>query len=137
VAKERNIQVSEIRHERTAHYKTLLRITLDTDKGKQEVAGTLFGDKPRIVSVNGVPLEAALGTRMLYVNNEDKPGLIGNLGQLLGDAKVNIANFHLGRTEDKSDAVALLEVDQEVSPELIAKIGKLPSVKNVRLLVIG
>jgi D-3-phosphoglycerate dehydrogenase len=134
VARDRNIEVSEIRHERTAHYKTLLRITLATESGKLEVAGTLFGDKPRIVSVGGVPLEASLGHRMLYVNNEDKPGLIGGLGQLLGDAQINIANFHLGRNTERRDAVALIEVDQDINAEVMAKIAELPSVKSVKLL---
>lgn len=134
VAKDRSIEVSEIRHERTAHYKTLMRIRIESDKGTQEISGTLFGDKPRMVSVNNVPLEAALGARMLYVNNEDKPGLIGNLGQLLGDAKINIANFHLGRDTEKQDAIALLEVDQAVDSKLIDKIAKLPSVKRVKLV---
>ena len=137
VAKDRKIDVSEMRHERTAHYKTLLKITVESDKGKFEISGTLFGDKPRLVSIDNVPLEAALGPRMLYVNNEDKPGLIGDLGNLLGDAKVNIANFHLGRNADAEDAIALLEVDHEVSDKLLAEISKLPSVKNVRLLLLG
>ncbi|MFZ4125114.1 MAG: ACT domain-containing protein, partial [Rickettsiales bacterium] len=69
-----------------------------------------------------------------YVNNEDKPGLIGGLGNLLGEAKINIANFHLGRNKEGSDAVALLEVDDEVSAKILEKIAKLPSVKAVELL---
>jgi D-3-phosphoglycerate dehydrogenase / 2-oxoglutarate reductase len=137
VAKERNIEVSEIRHERTAHYKTLMRIRIQSDKGTQEIAGTLFGDKPRVVSVNGVALEAALGQHMLYVNNEDKPGLIGNLGKLLGDAKINIANFHLGRNTEKSEAIALLEIDEPIDAALIASISKLPSVKRVQMIELG
>lgn len=134
VAKERNIEVSEVRHERTAHYKTLMRVNVTTDSGSFTVSGTLFGDKPRLVAVNNVALEATLGTRMLYVNNEDKPGLIGGLGNVLGDAKINIANFHLGRNPDVGDAVALLEVDDEVSAAVMEKIAKLPSVKQVRQL---
>jgi len=137
VAKDRNIDVSEVRHERTAHYKTLMRVTVHSDKGVFSVAGTLFGDKPRLVSVGDIALEASLGNRMLYVNNEDKPGLIGNLGNLLGEAKINIANFHLGRNKEGSDAVALLEVDDEISAKLLEKIGKLPSVKAVDLLIFG
>ena len=135
VAKERNIDVSEVRHERTAHYKTLMRVVVQSDKGVFSVSGTLFGDKPRLVAVGDIPLEAGLGNRMLYVNNEDKPGLIGNLGNLLGDAKINIANFHLGRNKEASDAVALIEVDQAISPEMLNKISKLPSVKAVNLLI--
>lgn len=134
VAKERNIDVSEVRHERTAHYKTLLRINAVYDGGSFSISGTLFGDKPRIVAVGDVALEASIGNRMLVIANEDKPGLIGGVGQLLGDAKVNIANFHLGRNAAATSAVALIEVDQEVSKAVIDKIGQLPSVKEVRAI---
>lgn len=136
VAKERNIDVSEVRHERTAHYKTLMRVSVTTDAGLFTISGTLFGDKPRLVAVGDVPLEATLGSRMLYVNNEDKPGLIGGLGNILGDAGINIANFHLGRNSERGDAVALLEVDDEVAADVLAKIAKLPSVKLVKQLFI-
>ncbi len=132
VAKDRNIDVAEVRHERTAHYKTLLRIVATYDGGSFSISGTLFGDKPRIVAVGDVALEASIGNRMLVIVNEDKPGLIGGVGQLLGDAKVNIANFHLGRNAAATSAVALIEVDQEISKALIDKIAKLPSVKEVR-----
>ena len=71
---------------------------------------------------------------MLYVNNEDKPGLIGGLGKLLGDAGINIANFNLGRNEAKTDAIALVEVDQPVAEDVVKKIAALPSVKKVKLL---
>ena len=134
VAKERNIDVSEIRHERTAHYKTLMRVKVAYDGGQFEVAGTLFGDKPRITAVDAIPLEAALGSRMLFVANEDKPGLIGGIGQLLAGAKVNIANFNLGRNTEATSAVALIEVDQDVSGDLLSKIKELPSVRDVQAL---
>lgn len=136
LAKERDIEVSEIKHERASNYKTLMRVTVTTERRSRDVAGTLFGSEPRVVSINGVPLEAALGPRMLYINNEDKPGLIGGVGTILGDAKVNIANFHLGRHEvnGQVDAVALVEVDEAVDNKLLAKIAELPSVLQVKLL---
>lgn len=134
VAKERNIDVAEVRHERTANYKTLMRITATYDGGSFSISGTLFGDKPRITAVGDVALEASIGNRMLVVANEDKPGLIGGVGQLLGDAKVNIANFHLGRNAAATSAVALIEIDQDVSKDILGKIEKLPSVKEVRSL---
>ena len=134
VAKERNIEVSEMQHDRTAHYKTLVRITVSFDGGTFAISGTLFGDKPRVVALGDVMLEASLGSRMLYVSNEDKPGLIGGVGQLLGEAKVNIANFHLGRNTKATHAVALIEVDQVVDSKLLQKITKLPMVKDARLL---
>ena len=135
VAKERNIDVSEIRHDRTAHYKTLMRVTVAFDGGSFAISGTLFGDKPRVVALNDVLLEASLGNKMLFVANEDKPGLIGGVGQLLGEAKVNIANFHLGRNKTATSAVALIEVDDDIDAKLLAKIAKLPGVKDARVLV--
>ena len=138
LAKERGIEISATSHDRTGqehnNYQTLIRITVTTEKRTRSVSGTLFGNKPRIVEVNDVKLEAGLASRMLYINNDDKPGLIGNLGKLLGDAGVNVANFHLGRNDAHNDAIALLEVDQPVSAELLAQIAKLPSVKQAKVL---
>ncbi len=134
VAKERNINVSEVLHERTAHYKTLMRVAVMFDGGTFAISGTLFGDKPRITAIGDVALEASIGHRMLFVANEDKPGLIGGVGQLLGEAKVNIANFHLGRNVEATHAVALIEVDDPIDAGLLAKIAKLPSVKDAQVL---
>jgi D-3-phosphoglycerate dehydrogenase len=66
---------------------------------------------------------------MLYVVNEDKPGFIGKLGSLLGDAKVNIASFALGRSAPGDEAIALVEVDGGVSDKVLGDIAKLPLVK--------
>ncbi len=134
VAKERGIDVSATSHDRIGDYQTLIRITVVTEKRTRTVAGTLFADKPRIVEVNGIKLEAGLGKKNLYVNNDDKPGFIGSLGTILGKHGINIAYFHLGRNEAGSEAIALVEVDQDVSAEVLAEIGKLPSVKQVKLL---
>ena len=134
IAKERNIEVSEIRHERTAHYKTLVKVSVVFDGGTFAISGTLFGDKPRVVALGDVTLEASLGNRMLFVANEDKPGLIGGVGQLLGEAKINIANFHLGRNKEATYAVALIEVDEAIAPILLGKIAQLPNVKDARVL---
>jgi D-3-phosphoglycerate dehydrogenase len=71
---------------------------------------------------------------MLYVVNEDKPGFIGRLGTLLGEAKVNIANFTLGRSAPGADAIALVEVDGEVGEKVLADIRKLPLVKQAKAL---
>lgn len=133
VAKERNIEVSTASHERASHYQTMIRITVTTEKRTRTVAGTLFGDKPRVVEVNGIKLEAGLGARMLYVNNDDKPGFIGALGSLLGKHKINIAYFHLGRNDD-GEAIALVEIDQPVSPEIISEIAAIHGVRQVKAL---
>ncbi len=72
---------------------------------------------------------------MLYVTNEDKPGFIGSLAGLLGDAKVNIANFNLGRNKQGGDAIALVEIDGEIPADVLAKVQALPQVKQAKALV--
>ncbi len=134
IAAERAIDVSSTSHDRAGDYQTLIRITVVTEKRTRTVSGTLFADKPRIVEVNGIKLEAGLGAKTLYVNNDDKPGFIGSLGTLLGKHGINIAYFHLGRNEAGSEAIALVEVDQSISADVMAEIAKLPSVKQVKLL---
>ena len=71
---------------------------------------------------------------MIYVTNEDKPGFIGRFASLLGDAKINIATFHLGRVAPGGDAIALIEVDGAVPADLLAKVQALPQVKQVKAL---
>ncbi len=134
IAKERGIEVSTISHERAGDYSTLVRVTVTTDRRTRTVAATLFAGEARIVEVNGTKLEAGLGSRMLYVNNDDKPGFIGSLGTVLGKAGINIAYFHLGRNTAGSEAVALVEVDQDIPAGLMEEISKMPSVKQAKLL---
>ena len=136
IARERNIDVTEINQERAADYQTLIRLTVETEKRKRSFSGTLFGgDKPRIVDVNGISIEAELGPNILYVHNKDKPGFIGDLGRALGDAGVNIATFHLGRAKAGADAIALVNVDQPVTDDIIKKVRAIPHVVQAQALV--
>ncbi len=134
LAAERGIELSEIKHARACDYQSVIRLSVTTDKQTRGVSGTLFGQKPRIVDVKGVPLEAELGPHMLYVNNNDKPGLIGHLGTILGEAAINIASFHLGRNEAGGDAIALVETDQAASPTVMRKVCALPNVVQCKAL---
>ena len=100
VARQRNIAVTTIHQEQIEGYQTLIRLRVSTERGERSVAGTLFHEqRPRLVEIHGIEIEAQLGPHMLYVRNQDKPGLIGALGQALGDAGINIATFHLGRDQ--------------------------------------
>jgi D-3-phosphoglycerate dehydrogenase / 2-oxoglutarate reductase len=134
VAKERGITVSESRQEDSPIYESLIRITVTTEKGKRSFAGSVLAGTPRVVEVKGMDLDAPFGPTMLYVNNLDKPGFIGNLGSLLAEANVNIATFNLGRVSAGDDAIALVGVDQPPSESLIRKIQALPNVKEARAL---
>ena len=132
VAQQRNIEISEVKHNRPGNYQTLIRLTVTTERRSRDVAGTLFGgDRPRVVEVNGIEVEAELGPHMLFITNDDKPGFIGALGTVLGDAGVNIATFHLGRAEPGGDALALVEIDEALSEAVLAKVRAVPHVKQV------
>jgi D-3-phosphoglycerate dehydrogenase / 2-oxoglutarate reductase len=134
VAKERGITVSESRQESSPIYDSLIRITVTTEKGKRSFAGSVLAGAPRVIEVKGMDLDAPFAPRMLYVNNLDKPGFIGALGGLLGEAGVNIATFNLGRIDAGDDAIAMVGVDQEPSEALLSKIQALPHVKEARAL---
>ena len=135
IARERNIEVSEVKHSRPGNFQTLIRLTVTTEQQSRAVAGTLFGGgKPRLVEIKGIAIEAELGRRMLYVTNRDKPGFIGRLGTLLGDAGINIATFHLGRTAPGADAIALIEIDEPLGEDILARIRALPDVVQASAL---
>ncbi|WP_193367981.1 phosphoglycerate dehydrogenase [Pelagibius marinus] len=135
VARERDIDVAEVKHERDCDYQTLIRMTVTTERGERSVAGTLFGGtKPRVVDIKGISIEAALTPHMLYITNEDKPGFIGALGTTLGDAGVNIATFHLGRAAQGQGAIALLELDGQIDPQTLEKVRALPHTKQAEPL---
>ncbi len=134
VAQERDIDVTDSKSTRPCDYHTLIRLTVTTEARTRDVAGTLFGNRPRITHIKGMEIEAELGPHMLFVTNNDRPGLIGDLGHALGDAGINIATFHLGRTGRGAEAIALVEVDQVIEDDLLQKVAALPNVIRVKSL---
>jgi D-3-phosphoglycerate dehydrogenase len=135
LAKERGLDVREIRHDRETDYHTLLRVSAMTSAGDRPVVGTLFANStPRLVEIFGIRVEAELEGEMIYIVNEDTPGFVGRLGTLLGEQGVNIGTFSLGRREAGGEAVALVSVDGHIGPELVARLQALPSVKTVKPL---
>ena len=136
IARERDIEISEVRKESSEQYQTLISLSVTTERQTRTVTGTLFGGSlPRLVEVNGIRLEAEVGRHMLYIINDDKPGFIGTLGSTLGDAGVNIASFHLGRPNEGGDAIALLQLDQEIEGSLLEKVRALPQVYQAQTLI--
>ena len=137
ICRERDIRVSETLRAEPGDHQTLIRVVVTPNgpvaaRRPRAVAGTLFGgDKPRLVAVEDIPLEAELGGNMLFVRNLDKPGFIGALGQTMAAASVNIATLHLGRTAPGEDAICLVQVDQPLSPAIIETVRALPNVIQV------
>jgi D-3-phosphoglycerate dehydrogenase / 2-oxoglutarate reductase len=135
IAKDRNIDVSDVRQTREGDYHTLVRVSVKTDHGTRSVAGTLFSNRePRLVELFGIKVEADLAGHMLFVANDDKPGFIGRLGTTLGEAGVNIGTFHLGRRDAGGEAILLLSVDTPISQALHQTLSALPGVRGVKSL---
>ena len=135
IAKERGMVVEETSREAEGDYESLITITVVTEKQPRAVAGTVYADgRPRLVEIKGIRVDAEFAPSMIYVTNEDKPGFIGKFASLLGDAKINIATFHLGRNKPGGDAIALVEVDGAVPGDLLSEIQKLPHVKQAKAL---
>ncbi|MBI1418844.1 MAG: phosphoglycerate dehydrogenase [Limimaricola sp.] len=123
IAKERGIQISTTRQDQSGAFDGYIKATVVTDKRERSVAGTVFSDgKPRFIQIKGINIDAEIGAHMLYTTNEDIPGIIGTLGNTMGENGVNIANFTLGRSLRGGEAIALLYVDDPVDPKVIKKL---------------
>jgi D-3-phosphoglycerate dehydrogenase / 2-oxoglutarate reductase len=135
LCRDRDIRISETTRAEPTDYQTLIRLVVTAEGATHSVAGTLFGgDRPRLVEVEGIAMEAELGAHMLFVRNKDKPGFIGNLGRTLSDAAVNIATFHLGRAAPGEEAICLVQVDQKLADATIAAVAALPNVVLAKAL---
>jgi D-3-phosphoglycerate dehydrogenase / 2-oxoglutarate reductase len=135
LAKERGLDVREVRHDREGIYHTLIRVTVSTSQGDRSVAGTLFGNgQPRLVEIFGISIEADLDGDMIYIVNTDAPGFIGSIGTVLGRSGLNIGTFHLGRREAGGEAVLLLSVDSPVTEAVLTEARAVPGVRTVRAL---
>ena len=132
LAKERGLAVREIRSESEGDYHTLVAVSVGTEHGEKRVEGTLFGNRaPRLVNIFGVPVEAELTGQMIYIVNTDAPGFIGALGTKLGENRINIATFNLGRRAAGGEAVALVAVDDPISADVSQQLHELPGVLQV------
>jgi D-3-phosphoglycerate dehydrogenase len=129
VARLRGIKVQETRVEVPENYTNLITIEIRTDLDTHRVSGTVFTDRmPRIVDVDGFALEVIPRGHMIYFSNNDKPGVIGNIGTVLGRCSVNIAGMQLGRDQEGGRALALLLVDNPASPEVIEQLLKIENI---------
>jgi D-3-phosphoglycerate dehydrogenase len=135
IAKSKGIIFSETKTENNENLPSGIKLSVKTEAGQHSVLGTLFaGRDPRIVEIDGVPIEAALTPNMLYIRNNDQPGLIGAVGTILGKAQQNIADFRLGRVKVGGEAVALLSLDTALPDPMLTQIQSLPQVRSVKRL---
>jgi D-3-phosphoglycerate dehydrogenase len=137
-ARERGIEIVESRSTRPRHFTSLVSLKLHTSDGERWAEGTVYApNNPRLVSVRGVNVEAPLAGTMLIICNDDQPGVIGEVGTILGRQGVNIANFALGRNE--TGAVGVVNVDEEATTagaleSAMEAIRQIPAVRDAWLV---
>jgi D-3-phosphoglycerate dehydrogenase len=131
LAKDRGIDVTVTTRDQEGAYESYIRVTaIQEDDHTKTAAGTVFSDgEPRLIQIKGIDMEGKFGENMLYTVNRDKPGYIGALGELLGNAGLNIATFHLGRDKDKGEAIALVRLDSAIPDEIVEQVGQLEQVE--------
>ncbi len=123
IAKERGIKISTTNQAKSGAFDGYVKLTVVTSERERSIAGTVFSDgKPRFIQIKGINIDAEIGAHMIYTTNEDVPGIIGMLGMTMGENKVNIANFTLGRSAAKGEAIALLYVDEPVPANVVDKL---------------
>ena len=134
VLKQRGTPLTESKRDTSPIYGSLIRIRVKTGGHWRTLAGVVNAGTAKIVEVKGMPLEADFHPVMLFVNNMDKPGFIGALGTMLGEANINIATFHLGRQSEGKEAIAIVGVDQVVPESVQQELRELSHVRYVRVL---
>ncbi len=131
IAKERGIEVQELKSNEIKEYTSTIQVAVETKSGKRQITGSIFGKgDPRIVGFDEYSFEAVISKHMLITSNKDVPGVIGNLGQVLGKNNINIAGFHLGRLE-KGDAVSVINIDSPPTSEALRELRDTSNVLEV------
>jgi D-3-phosphoglycerate dehydrogenase len=134
LAKDRGIKISETRSNERPNFQNKITVTIRGKYGQNSVSGTLFNNRdPRIVMVDGMPLEAIPEGEMLIFRNNDKPGVIGSIGRSLADAGINIARMQFGREEAGGKAISIVNVDSPVAQDVLAQMATLPNVIDIRV----
>ncbi len=134
VARDRNIDVIEAHNEGRDEYPCRITVGVETESKSRSICGTLIQNRPRVIDVKGIPLESKLGEHMLYITNNDKPGVIGDIGTTTAERGINIANMHLGRDIETGNAIALLEVDETPKDIDLDHMRSLPNINDVQYL---
>ncbi len=138
IAKERGIEVKEIKGKEAGDYQSLVKVILLSKDDKTVIAGTLLSRKdPRIVQINDISMEIIPEGNMIFMRNHDRPGVIGNIGTLLGKNNINIGHMHFGRKEVGGIAFSVISIDASLTDEIIEQIKKLPNVLEVKPVYIS
>jgi D-3-phosphoglycerate dehydrogenase len=142
VAAERGIRLHEEKKEAPfAAAGSLLQLSLHTSETSISASGAiLHGDSPRLLHLDGIDIEAPLQGTLLTIRNRDVPGVIGRVGTILGEHNINIANFALGRSDGRdaapASAIAVVQIDGEVTDAVLRELRAVPAITGVRLVTL-
>ncbi len=135
LAKERGFEIVETKSESAHNYSSLIRVTVDNEKGTHSVAGTVFdGKEVRMVSLDGFETDFKPEGFMIYMSHDDKPGIVGRLGTVLGSNQVNIAGLHVGRQARGGKAVAMVNVDNEVDEKVLQELKGTAAIHDLKFV---
>lgn len=138
IAKERGIEVQESKSNEIQDYTSTIQVQVRTDNGGRDISGSLSGKKtPRIIKIDEYYFEATFSKYMLVLTNNDVPGIIGKVGNILGQNDLNIAGFHLGRLAEKGGkAVAVINIDSPPTAKALEELRKTENILDVYSVIL-
>jgi D-3-phosphoglycerate dehydrogenase len=135
LAQQRGLEVVETRSTTPEHYTSLVRVTVNTRAGATSVAGVISDGRPNVVQIDDYELHLPPTPGYLLVTQHvDRPGMIGLVGTLLGQADINISSMQVGRRTRRGEALMLLSVDEPVPAEVVERIREAASVAAIKVI---
>lgn len=134
LAKERNIAIREVSNKETAGFANLITVKAETDNKPVVLQGALFGGESRIVSINGYRVDVDPHKHILICPHVNRPGFIGTVGSIMGEAGINISGMQVGRTDIEGQNIMVLNLDNAVSADIIAKVKKIDGIVDAKLI---
>ena len=137
VARNMGIEVESIRSTETESFSSLITLAIESPEGRRTIAGTLFEGTPKIVKMRNFTTDFQPEEHMLVINYQDRPGLIGKIGTILGEANINIGNMSLGRREKAGEAMVVFSVDSPVDEATLQKIAEAVEARFIKAVHIA
>jgi D-3-phosphoglycerate dehydrogenase len=138
LAASRGLQIQEASQPEARDYASLLELEVVTAQGEHRLAGTVYGRGDlRLVRVDDLPIDVLPQGQLLFMSNNDKPGVVGHTGTVLAAAGINIAGMDVARNRAGGVAISLWSVDGAVTPDVLEKVKAHPAILSVRMVRLG
>ncbi|HET9869033.1 MAG TPA: ACT domain-containing protein, partial [bacterium] len=135
MAKEKGYSLSETVNAEARDYSSLIRVTVKNQKNTHVITGTVFGKhEARVVGLDGNTTDFSPVGNMIWMAHQDKPGIVGRLGTILGNNSVNIAGLYVGRQQVGGNAIAMVNVDSEVPEQVMQELRQIPGIQELKFI---